>query len=192
MRVELVSAAAGGASAPPVSALGPSPPAPACPTRAIRRVAIQEAERWNVLLSEMRRSLAELDLGLKGDLTMTEPMVGSGIGVGPAVWASSRPEHGTAVLQQSTPLPVPSPPTPAGAADARAGGGPRARQLGGGGLSQPAPAGLLDAQPAAARRPDPGVVLRPLGAQERVAQRVRGGGCGNAGALCVVLCRAAA
>lgn len=38
------------------------------------RVAIQEAERWNVLLSEMRRGLAELDLGLKGDLTMTEPM----------------------------------------------------------------------------------------------------------------------
>ena len=40
-----------------------------------RRVAIQEAERWNVLLAEMRRSLAELDLGLRGDLTMTEPMV---------------------------------------------------------------------------------------------------------------------
>lgn len=38
------------------------------------RVAIQEAERWNVLLGEMRRSLAELDLGLRGDLTMTEPM----------------------------------------------------------------------------------------------------------------------
>lgn len=38
------------------------------------RVAIQEAERWNVLLSEMRRGLSELDLGLKGDLTMTEPM----------------------------------------------------------------------------------------------------------------------
>lgn len=28
----------------------------------------------NVLLSAMKRSLAELDLGLKGDLTMTEPM----------------------------------------------------------------------------------------------------------------------
>ena len=28
----------------------------------------------NVLLSTMRRSLAELDLGLKGDLTMSEPM----------------------------------------------------------------------------------------------------------------------
>ena len=40
-----------------------------------RRVAIQAAERWNVLLAEMRRSLAELDLGLKGDLTMTQPMV---------------------------------------------------------------------------------------------------------------------
>ncbi len=28
----------------------------------------------NLLLSEMKRSLAELDLGLKGDLTMSEPM----------------------------------------------------------------------------------------------------------------------
>ena len=28
----------------------------------------------NGLLSTMRRSLAELDLGLKGDLTMSEPM----------------------------------------------------------------------------------------------------------------------
>lgn len=28
----------------------------------------------NVLLGAMRRSLAELDLGLKGDLTMSEPM----------------------------------------------------------------------------------------------------------------------
>ncbi|KAL4450636.1 hypothetical protein ABPG77_000992 [Micractinium sp. CCAP 211/92] len=37
-------------------------------------VAKQEAERWNTLLSEMRRSLAELDLGLRGNLTMTEPM----------------------------------------------------------------------------------------------------------------------
>ncbi|KAK9865962.1 hypothetical protein WJX84_007849, partial [Apatococcus fuscideae] len=37
-------------------------------------VAIQEAERMNVLLGAMRRTLAELDLGLKGDLTMTEPM----------------------------------------------------------------------------------------------------------------------
>lgn len=34
----------------------------------------QEAERMNVLTSAMRRSLAELDLGLKGDLTMSEPM----------------------------------------------------------------------------------------------------------------------
>lgn len=38
------------------------------------RVAIQEAERWNILLTEIRRSLMELDLGLKGDLTMTESM----------------------------------------------------------------------------------------------------------------------
>jgi len=37
-------------------------------------VAIQESERMNNLLAEMKRSLAELDLGLKGDLTMTEPM----------------------------------------------------------------------------------------------------------------------
>ncbi|CAD7696266.1 unnamed protein product [Ostreobium quekettii] len=37
-------------------------------------VAIQETERVNILLSEMKRSLAELDLGLKGDLTMSEPM----------------------------------------------------------------------------------------------------------------------
>ena len=37
-------------------------------------VAIQESERMNILLTEMKRSLAELDLGLKGDLTMTAPM----------------------------------------------------------------------------------------------------------------------
>ena len=37
-------------------------------------VAIQEVERMNILLAEMKRSLAELDLGLKGDLTMTDPM----------------------------------------------------------------------------------------------------------------------
>jgi dynein heavy chain len=37
-------------------------------------VAIQESERMNVLLAEMKRSLAELDLGLKGDLTMSDPM----------------------------------------------------------------------------------------------------------------------
>ncbi|KAF6251999.1 flagellar outer dynein arm heavy chain beta [Scenedesmus sp. NREL 46B-D3] len=37
-------------------------------------VAIQESERMNLLLAEMKRSLAELDLGLKGDLTMSEPM----------------------------------------------------------------------------------------------------------------------
>lgn len=37
-------------------------------------VAIQESERMNMLLAEMKRSLAELDLGLKGDLTMSEPM----------------------------------------------------------------------------------------------------------------------
>lgn len=37
-------------------------------------VAIQEAERMNVLVAEMRRSLIELDLGLNGDLTMSGPM----------------------------------------------------------------------------------------------------------------------
>ena len=37
-------------------------------------VAIQEVERMNKLLAEIKRSLAELDLGLKGDLTMSEPM----------------------------------------------------------------------------------------------------------------------
>ena len=37
-------------------------------------VAIQEVERMNLLLREIRRSLLELDLGLKGDLTMTTPM----------------------------------------------------------------------------------------------------------------------
>ena len=34
----------------------------------------QESERMNALLTAMRRSLIELNLGLKGDLTMTEPM----------------------------------------------------------------------------------------------------------------------
>lgn len=37
-------------------------------------VAIQESERMNILTLEMRRSLAELDLGLRGDLTMSAPM----------------------------------------------------------------------------------------------------------------------
>jgi len=34
----------------------------------------QESERLNVLLVEMKRSLVELDLGLKGGLTMSGPM----------------------------------------------------------------------------------------------------------------------
>lgn len=34
----------------------------------------QECERMNILLAEIKRSLAELDLGLKGDLTISEPM----------------------------------------------------------------------------------------------------------------------
>ena len=37
-------------------------------------VCVQEVERMNKLLVEIRRSLLELDLGLKGDLTMSEPM----------------------------------------------------------------------------------------------------------------------
>lgn len=37
-------------------------------------VALQECERVNALLTEMRRSLLELDLGLRGDLTMSEDM----------------------------------------------------------------------------------------------------------------------
>ena len=37
-------------------------------------VTVQEAERMNALLTAMKRSLIELTLGLKGDLTMTEPM----------------------------------------------------------------------------------------------------------------------
>ena len=37
-------------------------------------VAIQEAERMNLLLGEIKRSLAELDLGLSGALTMSPPM----------------------------------------------------------------------------------------------------------------------
>lgn len=53
--------------------------------RPSRRVAIQEAERWNVLLGEMRRSLAELDLGLKGDFTITEPMASAGVGAPGAI-----------------------------------------------------------------------------------------------------------
>jgi dynein heavy chain len=37
-------------------------------------VFLQECERMNMLLFEMRRSLVELDLGLKGDLSISEPM----------------------------------------------------------------------------------------------------------------------
>ncbi|XP_077869744.1 dynein beta chain, ciliary-like [Saccoglossus kowalevskii] len=37
-------------------------------------VAIQECERMNVLTNEMKRSLKELDLGLKGELTITTDM----------------------------------------------------------------------------------------------------------------------
>jgi dynein heavy chain len=37
-------------------------------------VAIQECDRMGILTSEIRRSLKELDLGLKGDLTITENM----------------------------------------------------------------------------------------------------------------------
>jgi len=37
-------------------------------------VAFQECERMNFLTSEMKRSLKELDLGLKGELTITSDM----------------------------------------------------------------------------------------------------------------------
>ncbi|RKO98183.1 hypothetical protein CXG81DRAFT_17063 [Caulochytrium protostelioides] len=37
-------------------------------------VALQECDRMTILMTEMRRSLKELDLGLKGDLTITEKM----------------------------------------------------------------------------------------------------------------------
>ena len=37
-------------------------------------VSFQECERMNILTSEMRRSLKELDLGLKGELTITNEM----------------------------------------------------------------------------------------------------------------------
>ncbi|NXX28105.1 DYH9 protein, partial [Nicator chloris] len=37
-------------------------------------VALQECERMNALTAEVRRSLAELELGLKGELTMTSDM----------------------------------------------------------------------------------------------------------------------
>ena len=35
---------------------------------------LQESERMNLLAAEMRRSLKELDLGLKGELTITSDM----------------------------------------------------------------------------------------------------------------------
>ena len=37
-------------------------------------VAFQECERMNQLTAEIRRSLKELDLGLKGELTITSDM----------------------------------------------------------------------------------------------------------------------
>jgi len=37
-------------------------------------VFLQECERMNILLFEMKRSLAELDMGLKGDLSVSEAM----------------------------------------------------------------------------------------------------------------------
>ena len=40
----------------------------------IRMCGIQEAERMNALLSRIRSTLRELDMGLKGDLTISEPM----------------------------------------------------------------------------------------------------------------------
>lgn len=37
-------------------------------------VAFQECERMNILMGEIRRSLVELELGLKGELTITKDM----------------------------------------------------------------------------------------------------------------------
>ena len=37
-------------------------------------VCLQECERMNILTGEMKRTLKELDLGLKGELTITSPM----------------------------------------------------------------------------------------------------------------------
>ena len=37
-------------------------------------VCFQECERMNILTGEMKRSLRELDFGLKGELTITTPM----------------------------------------------------------------------------------------------------------------------
>ena len=37
-------------------------------------VLVQECERMNLLVAEMRRTLKELDLGLKGELTITSDM----------------------------------------------------------------------------------------------------------------------
>ena len=37
-------------------------------------LALQECERMNTMVAEMRRSLKELDLGLKGELTITSDM----------------------------------------------------------------------------------------------------------------------
>ncbi len=40
----------------------------------ITYVVLQESERMVALITLIRTNLAELDLGLKGDLTMSEPM----------------------------------------------------------------------------------------------------------------------
>ena len=42
--------------------------------RILMMIIYQECERMNILTSEMRRSLKELDLGLKGELTTTSDM----------------------------------------------------------------------------------------------------------------------
>ncbi len=42
-------------------------------------VALQECDRMSILLNEIRRSLKELDLGLKGDLTISEQSKSFGI-----------------------------------------------------------------------------------------------------------------
>ena len=39
-----------------------------------QNVILQECERMNILVGEMTRSLVELDLGFKGDLTVSDAM----------------------------------------------------------------------------------------------------------------------
>ncbi|KAI1886191.1 hypothetical protein AGOR_G00211450 [Albula goreensis] len=61
-------------------------------------VCFQECERMNVLIEEMRRSLKELDLGLKGELTISSKMEG----LEAALYYDSVPETWTRLAYPST------------------------------------------------------------------------------------------